>query len=400
MSPSPHAAVGVIIVAAGLGTRLGAGRPKALVEIAGVAMVVHAVRRASAAAVGQVVVVAPADHRAAFVALLPQDVAVVSGGAERTDSVAAGLAALPARVEVVLVHDAARALAPAGLFDRVVDAVRSGYDAVVPGLQVVDTIKQVDAGGHVLGTPERAGLRAIQTPQGFTRAALERAHTCGAQATDDAALVERLGGTVRVIDGDPLAFKVTTPPDLEAAERLAAAKLGPVLIVLRGLPGVGKTALSRALAQRLPLAHVRVDTIEATMVRAGLAEEITGPEGYAIAYRVAGDQLAHGLSVVADTVNPLAETREGWRQVAQAHAARLLEVELVCSDTRVHERRVSERVSDIPGLTVPTWSAVQQRAYHPWTPDLRLDSATVSPDELASAVLGRLRGAWHDATRD
>jgi 2-C-methyl-D-erythritol 4-phosphate cytidylyltransferase len=146
----------------------------------------------------------------------------VPGGAERGDSVAAGLRALGPDVDVVLVHDAARALAPAELFDRVAAAVRDGAPAVVPGVPVVDTIKQVDASGRVVGTPERAALRAIQTPQGFRRTVLERAHALSSDATDDAALVERLGEPVLVVEGDRRALKVTTADDLEAAARILA----------------------------------------------------------------------------------------------------------------------------------------------------------------------------------
>ncbi len=148
------------------------------------------------------------------------DVTVVVGGAERTHSVAAGLAVLAPNVDIVLVHDAARCLAPAALFDRLVEAVRDGHDAVVPGMPVVDTIKQVDADGRVIATPERSSMRAIQTPQAFRRDLLARAHASGAEATDDAALVELLGVAVRVIEGDDLAFKVTTPVDLDRASRI------------------------------------------------------------------------------------------------------------------------------------------------------------------------------------
>ena len=221
--------VGVIIVAAGSGTRLGADVPKAFVPLAGEPLLGHALRGALACA-DEVVVVAPADW---------QDVArdvvaatsgpewaayatVVPGGAERGDSVAAGLRALGPDVEVVLVHDAARALAPAELFDRVAAAVRDGAPAVVPGVPVVDTIKQVDAAGHVVGTPERAALRAIQTPQGFRRTVLERAHALSSDATDDAALVERLGEPVLVVEGDRRALKVTTADDLDTAARILA----------------------------------------------------------------------------------------------------------------------------------------------------------------------------------
>lgn len=212
---------GVVVVAGGLGTRLGAGRPKALVEVGGEALVGHAVRRALAASgVRQVVVVVPAGHLDEFRALLPESVDFVIGGAERTDSVAAGLAALRSEVEVVLVHDAARALAPPDLFERVAAATARGYDAVVPGVPVTDTIKQIDPDGHVVATPERRSLRAVQTPQGFTRDALSRAHALGELATDDAALVERLGGRVLVVEGDPLAVKVTSPADLDHVGRL------------------------------------------------------------------------------------------------------------------------------------------------------------------------------------
>jgi len=179
-----------------------------------------------------VVVVAPASHRAEAGAIAsraerPDDVDVVAGGPERVDSVAAGLAALRADDGIVLVHDAARALAPAGLFSRLVREVRGGHPAVVPGLPVHDTIKSVDGTGRVIATPDRAALRAIQTPQAFLREVLEHAHTtaAGSHATDDAALVERVGGHVRVVEGDALAFKITTADDLATAERyLTGAK--------------------------------------------------------------------------------------------------------------------------------------------------------------------------------
>lgn len=213
--------MGVVVVAAGMGTRLGAGMPKALVQVGGEPLIVHAVRRARATAgLQQLVVVVPAGHRAAFESL---DLAaeLVDGGTERTDSVAAGLAALQPNIEAVLVHDAARAFAPTSLFDDVARAVRNGADAVVPGLPVIDTIKQVAADGRVAATPDRAGLRAVQTPQGFRRSALDTAHAHGRQATDDAALVEQDGGHVIVIDGHPDALKVTVPADLDLAAALA-----------------------------------------------------------------------------------------------------------------------------------------------------------------------------------
>ncbi|MER7071962.1 2-C-methyl-D-erythritol 4-phosphate cytidylyltransferase [Terrabacter sp. NPDC000476] len=224
--------VGVIVVAAGSGSRLGASVPKAFVPLAGVPLLGHALRGAlSCAAVAEAVVVAPAAHRAEAQTLAEQvcrelgsdvPVTVVVGGAERGDSVAAGLAELGEAVEVVLVHDAARCLTPVAVFDRVVAAVAAGAGAVVPGTVVVDTVKQVDEQGLVVATPDRATLRAVQTPQGFRRDLLERAHAVSSDATDDAGLVERLGERVLVVDGDPRALKVTTPADLEAAARLLA----------------------------------------------------------------------------------------------------------------------------------------------------------------------------------
>lgn len=218
--------MGVVVVAAGMGTRLAAGIPKALVEIGGEPLVVHALRSVRAVGrVRQVVVVVPAGHRAEFAGVLGDmvgDVLLIDGGAERTDSVAAGLRALAPDVEIVLVHDAARALAPATLFDAVIDAVLDGADAVVPGLTVVDTVKQVDGDGTVVATPDRSSLRAVQTPQGFRRSALDAAHAHGLQATDDAALVEADGGRVVVVPGHPAALKVTVPADLDAARRLLA----------------------------------------------------------------------------------------------------------------------------------------------------------------------------------
>jgi 2-C-methyl-D-erythritol 4-phosphate cytidylyltransferase len=210
------------------------------VPLAGSTLLGHAVARALAVReVDHVVIVAPASHHgeAGVVAsrsARPEAVVVVTGGAERTDSVAAGLAALWETDRIVLVHDAARALAPPSLFTRLVWEVRSGHPAVVPGVPVADTIKQVDAEGDVVSTLERGALRAIQTPQAFLREVLEQAHAGAHKATDDAALVERTGVRVRVVAGDAAAFKITTPSDLAAAERLLATAGG----LSRSSPGV------------------------------------------------------------------------------------------------------------------------------------------------------------------
>ena len=145
---------------------------------------------------------------------------VVIGGADRSASVEAGLAALHPDDAILLVHDVARCLAPPELFARVIGAVRAGDPAVVPGLPVTDTVKVVDAHGRVLDTPDRESLRGIQTPQGFRREVLEAAHAGGDSATDDAGLVERTGGHVRVVAGDHRALKITSPLDLAVAAAL------------------------------------------------------------------------------------------------------------------------------------------------------------------------------------
>lgn len=214
--------VGALVPAAGSGARLGPGDPKALRLLAGEPLLLHAVRGLRRAAdVGPVVVAAPAAQLERVRALLRElDVVVVVGGAERQDSVRAALAALPAAVDLVLVHDAARCLTPVAVVERVVAALRDGADAVVPVLPLADTVKQVD-GDRVVTTVDRSALRVVQTPQGFRRAVLERVHgSTGPVLTDDAGLVEAAGGTVRTVAGADEAFKVTRPLDLVLAEAL------------------------------------------------------------------------------------------------------------------------------------------------------------------------------------
>ncbi|OBK47192.1 2-C-methyl-D-erythritol 4-phosphate cytidylyltransferase [Mycobacterium sp. 1081908.1] len=210
-----------VVPAAGSGERLAVGIPKAFCELGGRTMLECAVAGLlDSGAVDHVVVAVPADRIDQAGRLLGDRATVVAGGADRTESVRLALAALPSSPEFVLVHDAARALTPPGLILRVVDALRSGRPAVVPALPLSDTIKAVDANGVVLGTPERAGLRAVQTPQGFATDLLLRAYERAGTAafTDDASLVEHVGGQVQVVDGDPLAFKITTRLDLLLAE--------------------------------------------------------------------------------------------------------------------------------------------------------------------------------------
>jgi len=221
-----------VVPAAGKGERLGPGTPKALRELGGVPMLVHAVRTlARARLVDAVVVAAPAAEVASVRALLadhevPAEVSVVAGGTTRQESVGRAVASLPAEIDIVLVHDAARPLAPVELVDAIAAAVRDGADAVVPVLPVPDTIKEVDAAEQVTQTLDRAALRAVQTPQGFRRAVLEQAHAAagGELATDDAGLVERLGLKVSTVRGAEEAFKVTRPLDLVLAEAVLAKR--------------------------------------------------------------------------------------------------------------------------------------------------------------------------------
>jgi 2-C-methyl-D-erythritol 4-phosphate cytidylyltransferase len=210
-----------VVPAAGSGERLAAGIPKAFCELDGRTLLERAVAGLrDSGVVDHVVVAVPADRIDQAGRVLGDRAAVVAGGADRIESVRQALSALPTSAEFVLVHDAARALTPPGLIVRVVEALRSGHLAVVPALPLSDTIKAVDADGVVLGTPERAGLRAVQTPQGFAADLLLRAYERAgtAEFTDDASLVEHVGGQVRVVAGDPLAFKITTGLDLLLAQ--------------------------------------------------------------------------------------------------------------------------------------------------------------------------------------
>lgn len=215
---SSGAGVCVIIPAAGSGTRLGEPVPKAFVDVCGRTIIERCVDNIPESLDASIVVVVPADLVDRARELLP-DVTIVPGGAHRSESVRAGIAAADA-ADILLVHDAARPLTPAHVFTRVVEAVAAGHPAVVPGLPVADTLKQVvvsdDGLERVERTVDREPLRAVQTPQGFTREALLRAHADDSGlATDDAGLAERCGIDVHVVPGDPLAMKITTPWDLK-----------------------------------------------------------------------------------------------------------------------------------------------------------------------------------------
>lgn len=215
-----------IVVAAGSGERLGGGRPKALVEIDGVPIWRKGADLLRDVGCQPVIVVAPPKFEDT---MRDGDVIVVPGGATRQQSVYKGLQKLvESKPGIVLVHDAARALTPVAVVANVVTAVITGRDAVAPAIPVADTVRQLGKSGSTL--LDRQLLRAVQTPQGFTFDTLWQAHQAAAkdgfEATDDVSLCERQGVVVTLVDGDPLAFKITTPQDLAMARALAAPLRG------------------------------------------------------------------------------------------------------------------------------------------------------------------------------
>lgn len=162
-----------------------------------------------------------------------------------------------------------------------------------------------------------------------------------------------------------------------------------MLVVFGGLPGAGKTALARALAERLAAAYLRVDAIEAAMWRAGVdRDQPTGFAAYVVANTAAEGSLEAGAAVVVDAVNPVEAARRGWRDLAQRLAKPLHVVEVVCLDEAEHRRRVESRTADLEGHRVPTWPEVQGREYEPWNESrLTVDTSTKSPAECLEQVL-------------
>ena len=149
-----------------------------------------------------------------------------------------------------------------------------------------------------------------------------------------------------------------------------------MLIVMSGLPATGRTTLSRGLASQINAVHLRIDTIEQAIVRSGLGRQPLGPAGYLVGYALAEEHLRQGLTVVAESVNPIALTRDAWRDVAIRTGAPLAEIEVICSDPTEHRRRVATRASDIPDLQLPDWDDVIGREYEPWHRDhLTIDTA-------------------------
>ena len=210
-----------IVAAAGSGLRLGAARPKALVPLGGRPLVAWAVATLLDGGVDEVVVAVPAADREDFAQALPDGIRVVVGGATRTASVRAALAAVPGEAGAVLVHDAARPLTPPDVVARVLAALAAGAPAAVPVLPVVDTTVVVDDDGVVTDAVPRAPLRRVQTPQGFSRVVLAEAYDAlpeGVELTDDAAVVRAIGVPVRTVAGDERAAKITVAHDLALAE--------------------------------------------------------------------------------------------------------------------------------------------------------------------------------------
>ncbi|MFD6700890.1 MULTISPECIES: 2-C-methyl-D-erythritol 4-phosphate cytidylyltransferase [unclassified Microbacterium] len=229
-SSSPLAHSAVIVVAAGSGTRLAAGAPKAFVPLGESTVLGHALDGVFAAGPAQVILVVPVGFESVASSMTGEHPAeVVVGGDTRQGSVAAGLAVLADGIDTVLVHDAARALTPSAQFAAVAAAVAPGV-GVIPALPVVDTLKRVH-GGEVVAPVDRAELAAAQTPQGFPRAELVAAYARAAdqrvEYTDDAALFAAAGGAVRHVLGSEEAFKITTPHDLERARMILDAVAAP-----------------------------------------------------------------------------------------------------------------------------------------------------------------------------
>jgi 2-C-methyl-D-erythritol 4-phosphate cytidylyltransferase len=226
----PHVRAAAVVPAGGGGQRMGGDVRKQYLELAGEPIVMRSLRLfLDHPAFHWVIVALPAEDMAAPPLFLPEGVIVVAGGATRGESVRFGLDAVPQAAEVVLIHDAARPLVTRDLVDRVLDAAATGV-GVVPAVPVADTIKRVDGDGGVVETVDRSSLRAAQTPQGFPRRMIVDAYHHAAErglvATDDAAVVESVGGRVIIVEGDPRNLKITTPPDLDLAETILATWRG------------------------------------------------------------------------------------------------------------------------------------------------------------------------------
>ncbi|AZS43322.1 Bifunctional enzyme IspD/IspF [Microbacterium oleivorans] len=374
MSIIPVPRVAVIVVAAGSGTRLGVGAPKAFVGIDAHTILRHALHSVFEAPEAQVIVVAPSDRTGDAETEVREAagsrrdlVSVVAGGATRQESVAAGLASVWADVEVVLVHDAARALTPPEVFARVIDAVSQGSDAVIPVLPVVDTLKRVDADA-VVEPVDRSVLAAAQTPQGFRRAILDGAYLdAAADHTDDAALLQAAGTVVRTVPGDERAFKITTPADLERARALVApvptamviprvgvgtdvhAFGGDDTLWLAGLEWPGEPGL-KGHSDGDAVAHAIVDAV---LAAAGLGDIGThfGTDQPEYAGAHAAAFLARTRALAADAGWAIGNVSVQVQANRPRFAARRLEAERVLSEALGAPVSVSATTTDGLGFT-------------------------------------------------
>jgi 2-C-methyl-D-erythritol 4-phosphate cytidylyltransferase len=222
--------VWAVLVAAGRGERFGADQPKAFAPLAGRPLLAESLERLEASSwIEGIVVVAPREWEEPAILLAEElgagkVMACVAGGESRAGSVRIGVAEVPEEAAVILVHDAARPLVTDDVIGRVLEAIGEGWDGAVPGLAIADTVKRADPDGTIVETVDRTGLFVVQTPQAFVAATFRRALAAVVDdATDCAAIVERAGGRVRVVEGDPRLRKVTTRADLEAVESLLAS---------------------------------------------------------------------------------------------------------------------------------------------------------------------------------
>jgi predicted kinase len=172
--------------------------------------------------------------------------------------------------------------------------------------------------------------------------------------------------------------------------------VGSVLVVIGGRPATGKSTIATALAASTATPYVRVDRIEHAIVASSPLSHPLGPVGYAIAYELALEQLQLGLDVIVECVNPVAVTRDAWLRTATEAGAVLIDVEVICSDEAEHRRRVETRRSDVDGLPKPTWSAVVEREYQPWTRQrLVIDSTTTPPGNAVDMIATKIAATRH-----
>ena len=323
-----------IIAGAGLGNRLGAKIPKALIQIEGITLVERAFAALSKV-VDEIVITAPSGFEKEFEKLVGDSAKVITGGVLRSDSVKLAVAAISPSVEKILVHDAARGLATSDLAARVLKELEI-EEAVIPVLPVIDTVKEVDAAGYVRNTPNRNQLRAVQTPQGFSKSVLLRAHEASEDATDDAALVEALGIKVKTIPGEALALKITNPEDIA----LAVSLLNPELRELRTGFGVDAHAFEEGRTLWLGAiewpgevgvaGHSDGDVAAHAICDALFAAASIGDLGSNFGVDDPKYKNASGQSLLAETLNRI--TNAGF-------AIENISVQIVCNRPKIGARR-------------------------------------------------------------